>query len=82
MPKDEHYSPEPENGRKYTGDFDQFYSRFAGGYDWLVKAFPPWRNWILSALPWIRGPKVLEVSFGTGFLLTQYADKFNIYVCP
>lgn len=79
MPKDEHYSPEPENGRKYTGDFDQFYSRFAGGYDWLVKAFPPWRNWILSALPWIRGPKVLEVSFGTGFLLTQYADKFNIY---
>jgi ubiquinone/menaquinone biosynthesis C-methylase UbiE len=79
MPKDEHYSPEPENGRKYTEDSDQFYSRFAGGYDWLVKTFPVWRNWIKTAIPWIQGPKVLEISFGTGCLLSQYADRFTAY---
>ena len=79
MPKDEHYSPEPENGGKHTEEYDQFYSRFAGGYDWLVKIFPFWRNWIKAAIPWINGPRVLEVSFGTGFLLTQYADQFTTY---
>jgi len=79
MPKDEHYSPEPENGRKYTEQYDQFYTSFAAGYDWIVKTLPVWRNWIKAALPWIQGTNVLEVSFGTGFLLTRYADQFNTY---
>jgi ubiquinone/menaquinone biosynthesis C-methylase UbiE len=79
MSKGDHYSPETENRRKYTQDFDQFYTRFAGAYDWLVKTFPVWRNWIKSALPWIEGPNVLEVSFGTGYLLSQYADQFNTF---
>ena len=33
----------------------------------------------MAALPWIHGPRVLEVSFGTGFLLTQYADQFTMF---
>ena len=33
----------------------------------------------MSAIPWIQGPTVLEVSFGTGYLLSQYADQFNTY---
>ena len=79
MKKDEQYSPEPKNGGKHTEEYDQFYSRFAGGYDWLVKAFPPWQNWLMTVIPWIQGPRVLEVSFGTGYLLSQYADQFTAY---
>jgi ubiquinone/menaquinone biosynthesis C-methylase UbiE len=32
---------------------------------------------LCKALPYIRGPKVLEVSFGVGFLISQYADKYE-----
>jgi ubiquinone/menaquinone biosynthesis C-methylase UbiE len=73
------YSEEPTNPKKYTEQYDRFYSRFARGYDWLVKTLPFWRNWIKTAIPWLQGPTVLEVSFGTGYLLSQYADQFNTY---
>ena len=73
------YSDEPTNSKNHTEQYDEFYSRIAGGYDWLVKAVPIWRNWIMTVMPWIQGPRVLEVSFGTGFLLTQYADQFTTY---
>jgi ubiquinone/menaquinone biosynthesis C-methylase UbiE len=73
------YSKEPTDSKNHTEQYDEFYSRFAGGYNWLVKIFPFWRNWIKAAIPWIQGPSVLEVSFGTGFLLTQYADQFTTY---
>jgi len=35
-----------------------------------------WRRWLRQAIPHIEGPRVLEISFGTGWLLTQYADRF------
>ena len=73
------YSNEPEDGRTHTAQYDLFYTRFAPLYDWLVKSLPVWRNWIGSALPHIRGPRVLEISFGTGYLLTQYAGQFETY---
>ena len=73
------YSKEPTDPKNHTEQYDEFYSRFAGGYDWLVKTFPFWRNWIKAAIPWIQGSSVLDVSFGTGFLLTQYADQFTTY---
>lgn len=73
------YSEESAIPKNHTEQVDRFYSRFAWRYDWLVKSLPFWRNWIMSALPWIHGPNVLEVSFGTGFLLTQYADRFTAY---
>lgn len=73
------YSPEPADARKFTARYDGFYSRFAPAYDWLVKVFPVWRNWLDSTLPSIQGPKVLEVSFGTGYLLTRYASQFETY---
>jgi ubiquinone/menaquinone biosynthesis C-methylase UbiE len=72
-------SQEPEDKGKYTEHYNNFYSRFALVYDWLIKALPIWRNWIGVAIPWIRGPKVLEASFGTGYLLTQYAGQFETY---
>lgn len=73
------YSPEPEDPGKFTHQYDNFYTRFASLYDRLVKTLPIWQNWIESALPWIVGPKVLEVSFGTGYLLTKYAGQYETY---
>ena len=40
---------------------------------------PVWRRWLRHALPHLKGPRVLEVSFGTGWLLTQYAGRFEAH---
>jgi ubiquinone/menaquinone biosynthesis C-methylase UbiE len=73
------YSTEPVKAKQFTEQYDAFYSRFAHAYDRLVKFFPVWRNWLDNSLAWIQGPKVLEVSFGTGYLLTRYAGQFETY---
>jgi ubiquinone/menaquinone biosynthesis C-methylase UbiE len=73
------YSPEPEDKRGFTAYYDKFYSTFAKAYDGFVKVIPLWKMWLNHALPHIQGPRVLEVSFGTGYLLTQYAGKFETY---
>jgi ubiquinone/menaquinone biosynthesis C-methylase UbiE len=73
------YSPEPEDRNKFTEQYNNFYSRFSSIYDWLVKILPVWRNWIGTATPWIQGPRVLEASFGTGYLLSEYAGHFESY---
>ena len=73
------YSPEPTDARQFTEQFDAFYSRFAVTYDRIVKFFPLWRNWLDNALPGIQGPKVLEISCGTGYLLTRFAGQFDSY---
>jgi ubiquinone/menaquinone biosynthesis C-methylase UbiE len=79
MPPDPAYSQEPQNQKEFTAKFDTFYTRFAGIYDFLVKSLPVWKNWLKQALPFICGPRALEVSFGTGYLLTQYADRFQAF---
>lgn len=71
------YSDEPSDPQSYTGRNDRLYARFAGLYDVVVRVVPVWRRWLGQALPLIRGPRVLEVSFGTGWLLTQYAGRFR-----
>lgn len=73
------YSQEPTQSQQFSEQFDAFYSRFANTYDWLIKTFPLWRNWLENVLPWIQGPRVLEVSFGTGYLLTRFAGQFDTY---
>jgi ubiquinone/menaquinone biosynthesis C-methylase UbiE len=73
------YSTEPKNKKRYTQRLDDVYSRGAGLYDAAVKVFPVWRNWISKAIPHIRGTRVLEVSFGTGYLLTRYAARYETY---
>lgn len=72
-------SKEPVDKLQYSANFDKFYTRFARIYDFLVKALPPWRNWLKHVLPYVEGPRVLEISFGTGYLLTQYASSFKVY---
>ncbi|MGN6612958.1 MAG: class I SAM-dependent methyltransferase [Angustibacter sp.] len=71
------YSAEPSDPRAYTARNDRLYARFAGLYDVVVRISPVWRRWLGEAVPLIRGPRVLEVSFGTGWLLTQYAGRFD-----
>ena len=73
------YSPEPADARQFTAQYDAFYSRFSPVYDRLVKSCPLWRKWLDNALPCLQGPKVLEVSFGTGYLLTRYAGQYESY---
>lgn len=73
------YSKEPGNSIEYTKKLDDAYSKFAGVYDLAVKLLPVWRTWIKTVIPYIEGRRVLEVSFGTGYLLMQYADKYETY---
>jgi len=73
------YSAEPPDKRAFTESFDRFYSRFAVTYDWAIKLLPVWKTWLRRAMPHIEGPRVLEVSFGTGWLLTQYAGRFETH---
>jgi len=73
------YSAEPENQKDFTAEFNAFYTRFAALYDWMVKYLPIWKNWLKRTLPHIHGPRVLEVSFGTGYLLTQYAGHIQAF---
>lgn len=50
--------------------FKLFYNRFAFTYD-LVAALVSrgdWENWTRAAIHYARGPKLLEIAFGTGSL--------------
>ncbi|MCP3961015.1 MAG: class I SAM-dependent methyltransferase [bacterium] len=73
------YSDEPRDARTYQVGFDQTYTRIAKIYDIAVKVLPIWKTWLKRVLPHIRGRRVLEVSFGTGYLMTHYADRFDVY---
>jgi ubiquinone/menaquinone biosynthesis C-methylase UbiE len=73
------YSTEPKDPQKFTHRFSIYYTLIAGFYDFCVKALPFWRRWLRSTIPYIKGNKVLELSFGTGYLLTNIANKFEVY---
>ena len=44
-----------------------------------MRWLPLWKAWLGRALPEIAGPRVLEVSFGTGYLLSQYAPRVEAH---
>ncbi len=69
------YSNEPEDPHEFTQSFDRGYTRLARLYDVAVKILPFWKGWLRHALPHVNGARVLEVSFGTGYLLTQFAPQ-------
>jgi len=73
------YSNEPRDSRSFTQNFDKFYTRFAKTYDVLVRYLPVWRNWLEHVLPYIEGRHILEISFGTGYLLTQYSSQLQVF---
>ena len=72
------YSKEPSDPVRFTARANRAYSAFARAYDRAVRVWPTWRKWLDAALPHIKGPRVLEVSFGTSYLLTQYASEHEV----
>ena len=73
------YSDEPQDAETFSNRFDHTYTRIAGIYDFAIKALPVWKTWLKHAIPHITGRRVLEVSFGTGYLMTRYAGQFEVY---
>ncbi|MBT3349879.1 MAG: class I SAM-dependent methyltransferase [Nitrospinaceae bacterium] len=73
------YSKEPENSIEYTKKIDKAYSKYARTYDVAVKLLPVWKTWIKTVIPYIEGKRVLEASFGTGYLLMHYAKNYETY---
>ena len=72
-------STEPTNSAQFTGEWDRSYTAWARPYDLAVRLLPVWKTWLRRALTHIEGPRVLEVSFGTGYLLSQYAGNFETH---
>lgn len=72
------YSKEPEDKAAFTQRHNRAYTRTARLYDFSVKLLPVWKAWLRRTLPHIKGSRVLEVSFGTGYLLTQYACNRDV----
>ncbi len=75
MPTPFEYSQEPEDHTAFTSQMNDGYTRFAGVYDWCVRFLPVWKTWLRRTLDHIQGPRVLEVSFGTGYLLAEIAQR-------
>ncbi len=73
------YSNEPGNSIEYTQKLNEEYSKYAKIYDAAVKLLPVWKTWIKTVIPHIEGNRVLEASFGTGYLMMQYADKYETF---
>ncbi len=50
--------------------FRWLYRRGAWSYDLVAAAVSlgRWQDWVLSTLPWLTGPRVLELGFGPGYL--------------
>ncbi len=51
--------------------YKHFYNRLAFTYDFVsgMVSRGEWRTWTDAAIPFVHGPRVLEVAFGTGNLL-------------
>lgn len=73
------YSNEPENSTEHTEILDKGYSKYVRAYDLAVKLLPIWKTWIKAVVPHIEGNRVLEASFGTGYLLLQFADDYETH---
>lgn len=58
--------------------FDAWSAKHEKWLDWGIRVHPLWGPRLRKAVDQIRGPRVLEVSFGTGYLMSLYADRFDV----
>lgn len=69
------YAPPPWLRRLLRFGFGLLYNQLAFTYDlvsWTV-SLGQWRSWQRAALPFVRGPRVLEVAHGPGHMLLALA---------
>jgi ubiquinone/menaquinone biosynthesis C-methylase UbiE len=61
--------------------FRRLYNEFAWAYDTVSRLVSrgEWKNWQRAALPHLKGPRVLELAFGTGDLLLEMAGHYRCY---
>jgi len=47
--------------------------RLAWTYDWVASAvsFGRWNDWVFSVIPYLKGPRILELGHGPGHLLVK-----------
>ena len=57
--------------------FQLLYHQFAWLYDAVASlvSLGRWKDWILAALPFIRGPRILEIGHGPGHLQVALATR-------
>ena len=68
------YTDESKIPSDYTHKMDKAYDWMAKVYDAFMFVFPVWKKWIIEVIPHIQGTKILEVSFGNGYLMSKYAQ--------
>ncbi len=73
------YSRLPEDGYGYTEKMNKSYDFMSFFYDAFMFVFPFWKKWIKSVIPYIKGKRILEVSFGSGYLMKKYAKNYEAY---
>src|SRR5258708_37646793 len=59
--------------------FDLFYHSFAWTYDGVAAlvSVGRWRAWTETCIPYLQGPRVLEIGHGPGHLQCQLAGRFD-----
>ncbi|MEN7982448.1 MAG: methyltransferase domain-containing protein [Nanoarchaeota archaeon] len=73
------YTDTSEIDNNYTDEMNKEYNFMAKFYDAFMFIFPLWKKWIKKVIPYIQGKKILEISFGTGYLMSKYS-KSNLEV--
>jgi len=57
--------------------FKLLYHQFAWLYDWVasIVSLGAWQRWVSTVLPYLDGPRTLEIGFGPGHLLVGLQHK-------
>jgi len=57
--------------------FKLLYHQFAWAYDWVasIVSLGAWQQWVQSILPYLEGPRTLELGFGPGHLQVTLQQK-------
>ena len=57
--------------------FQLLYHELSWTYDWVaaLASAGKWKEWVFCALPYLTGPKVLELGFGPGYLQVKLAEE-------
>ncbi len=73
------YSSNPSDSQAYTDKMDRIYTRYAKAYDGFITLFPLWKKWLRSALPYVKGNRVIDISFGPAYLLSVLPQNKQLY---